>query len=58
MLFFKYLPVNRAVVVILDRVIDFVVLYAFGQAKVADLHRPLILHQHVSGSQVTVDVIL
>lgn len=50
-------PENRAVVVVLHGVISLIVLDAFGEAEVSDLHRALVLHQHISGSQVPVDVI-
>lgn len=50
-------PENRAVVVVLHRVISVVVLDALGEAEVSDLHRALVLHQHISGCQVSVDVI-
>lgn len=51
-------PENRAVVLVFDRVISVIVLDALGEAEISDLHRPLVLHQHISGGQVPVDVIL
>lgn len=52
------LPENRTVILVLDCVITFVIFDALREAKVTNLHSRLVLHQHVSGSQVTVDVIL
>ncbi len=52
-----HLPENRAVVFVFDSVISFIVFDALGEAEISDLHHPLVLHQHVSSSQVPVNVI-
>lgn len=53
-----HLPENRAVVLIFDGVISLIVFDALGEAKISDLYRSLIFHQHVAGGEVPVDVIL
>lgn len=53
----KSLPKDRAVQVILHRVVTLIVFNAFRQAEVSNLHRALVLHQDIPSSQVSVDVI-
>lgn len=50
-------PEDGALVLVFHFVVALVVLDALGQTKVADLHRLLVFHQHIPGSQVAVDVI-
>lgn len=50
-------PEDGALVLVFHFVIALVVLDALGQTEVSDLHRLLIFHQHIPGSQVAVDVI-
>lgn len=57
-LFTVYWPEHRAVVFVFDSVIALVFLDALGEAKISNLHCSFVLHQHIPGSQVPVDVIL
>ena len=50
-------PENRAVIFVFDGVISLIFLDALGEAEISDFYRPLVLHKHISGSQVPVDVI-
>lgn len=51
------LPEHRAVQVIFHRVVALIVLNAFGQTEVSDLHRALVFYQNITCRQVSVDVV-
>ena len=51
-------PEDGAVVVVIDLVVCLVLLDALCEAEVSDLHRRLILHQHVTRRKIPVDVVL